>query len=113
DHIFLDNKFENNSKINKDISFDFSGVQGIVVHNRAVANPMGVDINQAITNPNTLNPTFKFKGLLSLPQVQYSDLVFIILDKEPTAARVQAAIDARRKDTDTDTHLKKAYQIAE
>jgi flavin-dependent dehydrogenase len=40
EHFFLDQKLPK-GKINKDLDFDFSGVQGLVIHNQAVANPKG------------------------------------------------------------------------
>jgi len=78
-HVMLNSKYDKNSnaKINKDLSFDFTGIHFLFYIEDAIAQPMGTEITQMVFNYKTLNYEYKSKNLGSLPEVLRGEYVLI------------------------------------
>lgn len=77
--------------IDLDLAFQFSGVNALLVHNDAVANPFAYEYNKILEDNNTANKKLIYKAMGSLPVVLRPNLVHIFLEEEPTQARLDAA----------------------
>lgn len=87
---FLDTKFEK-EMIDNDLAFDFTNIGGILVHDEAVANPTGFEMNKIVEDNETLNPKFILKAMGTLPQVIRPELVHLFVEVAPTEERIEQA----------------------
>jgi hypothetical protein len=89
----LNEKFEKGTarEINKDITFDLTGLNGVYTTSYTFANPLGIDKTSMVTDNNTLNLRFVKKSMGSIPGAVRPWLGFIVMDKEPTKDEINAA----------------------
>lgn len=94
EHYMLNEVFDKDNKakrINKDITIDLTGMNGVVVNSYAWAMPMGINKTQMVQDNNTLNMRYVQKCMGSVPAAVRPWLGFILMDKAPTKDEINAA----------------------
>ncbi len=76
--------------MNDNVSYDLTGVDGMIVHNSDWANPDALEFIRQVIDPETTNIQWVGKYLGSLP-MSLRQLSTIIMDHEPTAEEVAEA----------------------
>ena len=92
-HLLLNHKYDkgNMTGLNKDISFDFTGVHLLIYIDSAVAQPIGMEQSEMLKDNNLLNPKWISKNLGSLPQIQRGDYVALGMSTIPDPTKIKAA----------------------
>lgn len=81
---------DDESKMNDDISYDLSGVDGMISHNSDWAAPDALEVIRQVLEPETGNLQWIGKYLFGLP-MSTRMLTTIIMDHEPTADEIAQA----------------------
>lgn len=84
-------KLYSRGQVNRDAGYNFSNINGIIIHRQAWAFPINMDTIQQVLDNDTANPKWIGKVQYATPTILYPRTCKIILEVAPTQIQIDQA----------------------